>query len=222
MYVLFIPSFPNNRFHLGNIRNNTLSKQKRERKKEEEQEAEVQSLRYKQLRILYRLTFFAKIFVTLFLFLYFIRRRKGCFDPFGYFFVNFCFLTFSFLFVSFVKQQSLTLRDSQIWQRLELFFLFWVLQQFAKKHVAVRATTQVRLFVFHVTVVFGWSFALILSIFLRKSESAFACAYQERRRNVFYSEHSFPYNKKKNKHRIVLFYASVSPLIRKNKLREKT
>lgn len=41
MYVLFIPSFPNNRFHLGNIRNNTLSKQKRERKKEEEQEAEV-------------------------------------------------------------------------------------------------------------------------------------------------------------------------------------
>lgn len=33
MYVLFIPSFPNNRFHLGNIRNNTLSKQKRERER---------------------------------------------------------------------------------------------------------------------------------------------------------------------------------------------
>lgn len=40
MYVLFIPSFPNNRFHLGNIRKTTLSKKER-KKKEEEQEAEV-------------------------------------------------------------------------------------------------------------------------------------------------------------------------------------
>lgn len=43
MYVLFIPSFPNNRFHLGNIRNNTLSKQERKeiKKEEEQKEAEV-------------------------------------------------------------------------------------------------------------------------------------------------------------------------------------
>lgn len=124
MYVLFIPSFPNNRFHLGNIRNNTLCKQERkERKKEEEQkEAEVQSLRYKQLRILYSLTFFAKIFVTVFFFVCFYilyDDERVTLILLRLFFRKLLFLVFFFLFFFF------SLRVSQIWQQLELLFLFW-------------------------------------------------------------------------------------------------
>lgn len=40
MYVLFIPSFPNNRFHLGNIRTTKRKKTKGEKEREKE-EAEV-------------------------------------------------------------------------------------------------------------------------------------------------------------------------------------
>lgn len=46
MYVLFIPSFPNNRFRLGNIRTKKTKKTKGE-KREKEEEANVESLRYK-------------------------------------------------------------------------------------------------------------------------------------------------------------------------------
>lgn len=36
MYVLFIPSFPNNRFRLGNIRTKKKQKEKKERKKKKQ------------------------------------------------------------------------------------------------------------------------------------------------------------------------------------------
>lgn len=129
MYVLFIPSFPNNRFHLGNIRNNTLSKQKRERERRKKNKKQKFSL-FVTNNCAYCIGWrFLRKFLLLFFFVFiFYTTTKGLLWSFWFFFRKLLFLDFFFLFVSFVKQQSLTLRDSQIWQRLELFFLFWVLQ----------------------------------------------------------------------------------------------
>lgn len=120
MYVLFIPSFPNNRFHLGNIRKTTLSKKKRTRKKKnKKQKFSLFVTNNCAYCIVWR--FLRKFLLLYFLFLYFIWRKEGCFDPFAsYFFLNFCF--FSFSFFSFLETTSFALRDLQLWQRLELLY----------------------------------------------------------------------------------------------------
>lgn len=44
MYVLFIPSFPNNRFHLGNIRINSKQEKQGDKKGEKERGTRSRSL----------------------------------------------------------------------------------------------------------------------------------------------------------------------------------
>lgn len=127
--------------------------------------------------------FLRKFLLLYFLFLYFIRQRKGCFDLFMSFifswtFVSFPFLSFPFLFL-FGNNKQVSLCETRKYGSDLSYSLFWVFFSvvIAKKHVAARVT-QVRLFVFHVTVVFsvGVSPFICVSSFSRKSESAFACA----------------------------------------------
>lgn len=171
MYVLFIPSFPNNRFHLGNIRNNSKQKEKKRRKKEDEQEAEVQSLRYKPIAHIVQFDVFANIFVNFCLIFCFyilydntrVTLIRVCLSLTKTF-VSFRFLSFLRFFFFFGKpQKSLSPGDLQKWQRLELLFVLGFVVA-GKQHVAVRATQEVRLFFRHVVLFvffsFGWSFAL--------------------------------------------------------------
>lgn len=139
---------------------------------------------------------------------------------------DFCFFSFSFFssILFFGKpQKSLSPGDLQKWQRLELLFVLGFVVA-GKQHVAVRATQEVRLFFRHV-VLFVFFFPSVgvspydfFFEFSRKSDSAFACATEG---EMCFTQNIRSRVTKKNKHRIVLFYASVSPLIRKNKLREQ-
>lgn len=164
-------------------------------------------------------------FVTFFLFFIFYIIAKGPLRGLSSKLLSLLFLFFFFLFFFWNTNKSLNLGDLRR-QRLELLSLLSGLHCKETRG----APGQVRLFR-HVDIFFlfslfsSWNFALFFSNYragARKSDSAFACAAE---RNVFYSEHSFPCNVKKKrkikKHRIVLFYASVSPPNTKNKLREK-
>lgn len=156
MYVLFIPSFPNNRFHLGNIRNKSKQKEKKRRKKEDEQEAEVQSLRYKPIAHIVQFDVFANIFVTFCLIFCFyilyddtrVTLIRVCLSLTKTF-VSFRFLSFLRFFFFGKPQKSLCPGDLQKWQRLELLFVLGFVVA-GKQHVAVRATQEVRLFFRHV------------------------------------------------------------------------
>lgn len=131
MYVLFIPSFPNNRFHLGNIR--TKQKEKKERKRMKQKLA---SLFVTNLLHCVQFENFAEILLLL-LFLYFIYNCGGVLSSgallhfFKLAFVSFLFL--SFLFVGKHKQnRSLPQGDWQR-QRLQLnsssSFFFWLIRK---------------------------------------------------------------------------------------------
>lgn len=134
MYVLFIPSFPNNRFHLGNIRNNSKQKEKKRRKKEDEQEAEVQSLRYKPIAHIVQFDVFANIFVNFCLIFCFyilydntrVTLIRVCLSLTKTF-VSFRFLSFlRFFFLGNHRKVSLleTCRNGSDLS----YSLFWVLQ----------------------------------------------------------------------------------------------
>lgn len=120
MYVLFIPSFPNNRFHLGNIRKTTLSKKERTRKKKnKKQKFSLFVTNNCAYCIVWR--FLRKFLLLYFLFFIFYMTARGLLWSFCVlFFLNFCF--FSFSFFSFLETTSFALRDLQIWQRLELLY----------------------------------------------------------------------------------------------------
>lgn len=132
MYVLFIPSFPNNRFHLGNIRKTTLSKKERKRKmKKKKQKFSLFVTNNCAYCIVWR--FLRKFLLLYFLFLYFIWRQEGCFDPFSVLFflkLLFLFFFFPFFFVNNVKSHSARLTNmAATWVTLFLFWFFDSLQR---------------------------------------------------------------------------------------------
>lgn len=120
MYVLFIPSFPNNRFRLGNIRTKKKQKEKKERKKK------------KQMLSLF-VTNFAEI-LLLFLFYILWTTAKWAFQAGSVLHFHFCFLFFFFLFLFLVQTNKSrtfeTGNGSDL--RYSLFYCFLI----AKKHVA--------------------------------------------------------------------------------------
>lgn len=122
MYVLFIPSFPNNRFRLGNIRTKKTKKTKGE-KREKEEEANVESLRYK----------LCGNFVTFFV-LYFMNNCEMSLSSGLLLHFHFCFLFFFFLFLFLVQTiESRTFETGNGSDlRYSLFYCFLI----AKKHVA--------------------------------------------------------------------------------------
>lgn len=119
MYVLFIPSFPNNCFHLGNIR----TKQKRWKKRKKE-EAEVESLRYKHC-IVYSLTTWRTFCYFLFCFIFFSNCER-VFKFLLHFLLSLLFPFFFFLFFFWIKQVSLfeTCNGSDL--SYSLTFCFWL------------------------------------------------------------------------------------------------
>lgn len=165
-------------------------------------------------------------FVTFFFVFYILYNREGAFtralEQTFITFVSFLFLSFLFLKHKQVSQ-SRRLATAATW--VTLSFVRFTLQRNTWRARAGSFISSRGRFFFLFSLFSSWNFALFFSNYragARKSDSAFACAAE---RNVFYSEHSFPCNVKKKrkikKHRIVLFYASVSPPNTKNKLREK-
>lgn len=194
MYVLFIPSFPNNRFHLGNIRTTKRKNKRRKGERERRSRSLVSSLQ--TLCIVYSLKLCGN-FVTFFFVFYILYNRKRALtralEQTLITFVSFLFLSFLFFWNT---NKSLNLGDLRR-QRLELLSLLSGLHCKETRG----APGQVRLLRhvdgFSFFVVFELKFRLIFSNYragARKSDSAFACAAE---RNVFYSEHSFPCNVKK-------------------------
>lgn len=121
MYVLFIPSFPNNRFHLGNIRKTTLSKKERKRKKKnKKQKFSLFVTNNCAYCIVWR---FLRKFLLLyfFVFIFYMTERGLLWSFCVLFFPKPLFLFFFFLFF-FLETTSFALRDLQLWQRLELLY----------------------------------------------------------------------------------------------------
>lgn len=184
MYVLFIPSFPNNRFRLGNIRTKKTKKTKGE-KREKEEEANVESLRYKH----------CGNFVTFFV-LYFMNNCEMSLSS-G---LRFAFsLLFPFLFLSFLvfgtNNRVSHLRD---WQRQRLALLSFLLffnrkeTRGAPGRFVFSRSRALSVSVFRVVD----SFALVSFELQRaRTQKWFGfCACAPQRKMCFYSERSFPCN----------------------------
>lgn len=149
MYVLFIPSFPNNRFHLGNIRKTSLSKKERKRKKKnKKQKFSLFVTNNCAYCIVWRFCENFCYFIFCFYILY--DGKRVALILLRLIFLKLLFLFFLFLFF-FWKQLKVSLCETcKYGSDLSYSIFVLVFWQFAKKHVAVRAT-QVRLFVFRVT-----------------------------------------------------------------------
>lgn len=131
MYVLFIPSFPNNRFHLGNIRKTTLSKKERKRKKKnKKQKFSLFVTNNCAYCIVWR---FLRKFVLLFFCFYILYDGKRvALILLRLFFPKLLFLFFFFLFffVNNVKSHSARLANmAATWVTLFLFWFFDSLQR---------------------------------------------------------------------------------------------
>lgn len=171
---------------------------RRKKREKEEEEAKVESLRYKRF-IVYSLKTFAEIFCYFFLFLYFKDScERGLFNRalFSTFLISLLFLFFFFLFFFWSRQQVSpfgTCNGSNLSYRT-LFFFFLI----AKKHVARLAG----LFFSRSRGPVSFPVGILPLFFFRITARAqkwfgFAPCARAPQRNVFYSEHSFPCNKKK-------------------------
>lgn len=112
MFVCMFYLSPRSRIIVSIWETSETTLSKRERKKEEEQEAEVWSLRYKQLRILYSLTCLRKFLLLYFFVFIFYLMAKGLLRSFCVVFLeNFCFFSFSF-FSSFLTTTKVSLCET--------------------------------------------------------------------------------------------------------------
>lgn len=170
----------------GNIRNSKQNKAKQNRKKEGEKERSGEEQKFSLFVTNKMRMFFFCFFFSCFIF--YSTERKGLLTDF---FVSSTFV--SLLFLSFLcfweKSHSWRLSKAATW--------VWFLFSYCKE---TRGAPAARF------VYFSWSrgfesLCLIFVFFpiIACAQKCFELLSLRRQRNVFYSEHSFPYNKKKNK-----------------------
>lgn len=184
MYVLFIPSFPNNRFRLGNIR----TKKNKENKRRKKRERRRSKCWVSSLQTLRKFCYF-------FCFIFYEQLRNGPFKraPFAF------SLLFPFLFLSFLvfgtNNRVSHLRD---WQRQRLALLSFLLffnrkeTRGAPGRFVFSRSRALSVSVFRVVN----SFALVSFELQRaRTQKWFGfCACAPQRKMCFYSERSFPCN----------------------------
>lgn len=148
MYVLFIPSFPNNRFHLGNIRTTKRKNKRRKGERERRSRSLVSSLQ--TLCIVYSLKLCGN-FVTFFFVFYILYNRKRALtralEQTLITFVSFLFLSFLFFLEHKQVSQSRRLATAATWVTLS-FVRFTLQRNTWRARAGSFITSRGRFFVF--------------------------------------------------------------------------